>query len=123
MKLLISFNVFSLYFVKNTWFGKDHVASESYKYATSLCFIYLPGFIFLMILLQNKTGNYDEMKAPLIFVGIVPIFIGALLSREIEAAAANFGNFKYRHYYFLYLIYITLGIAGLLWLTYQGIGR
>lgn len=123
MNLLIAFNVFSLYFVKNAWYGKNSSLSEGYQYGSSLIFSFSPIVVFLLILLKEQSGDFDEIKAPLFLAGLLPIAIGMMFNTKITAAVNDFQYFKYRHYYFLFLLYMTFGLAGLLWLTYQGIGK
>lgn len=106
-KLIVAWNVFSLYFSHNSWPG-GNTDTANYKFSDSLIFMVNMG-ILLGIKNYLNSGLWG-----IFFVGAIffPLIISLIYERKIKQGYYKFKEYGFSRYYFLFIIYVILGCLG-----------
>lgn len=103
---LISFNVYSYYFVKSFWLT-DGNHSEEYKIGSSLTVLLIVNFGWIYFMNNQIPFNW---KATIFFISCYDLLIAALFRKKIERIIENNKSKRFVRYYPFFIVYLTVGI-------------
>lgn len=115
IKILISWNVFALYFSKNFLNGSNFTDSQNYNFSNSLLLIITAS----QILFITNYFNLGYWKAWFLFVTLSQILLGFVYKTKIKQGVAKFKELGFSQFFFLFIIYFVSGIAFLLWMLFS----
>ena len=110
-KVLISLNVYSLYFVKSFWLKKTSFSPDlKHSYSLSILLL-LHASIILLISKYWDTLNWKLFIAMFLFYHIT---IALIFNSEILKAVANFNHTPFSKYYPIFISYLLIGLLSLI---------
>ena len=114
-RILISWNVFSLYFSKNFINGKSAIDSANYNFSISLLLLINAS----QILFITNFLNLGYWKVSLLLLTLVQLILGIGYKTKIKQGVAKFKELGFSQFFFLFMIYFVSGIAFLLWMLFS----
>lgn len=112
-KIVISFNVFALYFAYNSFLGNSDTENRNYNFSLSI-FVIVNGLIAFSFI-----RDFTFSKIVYLIISAYPILISVIFERKIKESYAKFTELGFRKYYFVFIIYLFAGFAGVINLFLQ----
>lgn len=103
---IISFNVYSYYFVKSFWLT-DGNHSKEYKIGSSLTVLLIVNFGWIYFINNQIPFNW---KAAVFFTGCYHLLIFAFFHKKITGIIERNKSKRFVRYYPFFIVYLTVGI-------------
>lgn len=104
-KAIISFNVYSYYFVKSFWLKDDH-RSEEYKIGSGLTILLITNFSWTYFIFNQIEFNW---KAIVFFVGFYHLLVQFFFHNAISNVVSNKKSVRFENYYMVFICYLLVG--------------
>lgn len=105
-KIAISFNVYSLYFVKSFWLNNG-AQSEEYKLGSSFTILLVVNFSWIYFIHNQIQYNW---KAVIFFVSCYHLLIGLLFNKDILGLVDQYKSLRFKRYYPFFIAYLIVGM-------------
>lgn len=105
-KIAISFNVYSLHFVRTFWLN-DGSHSEEYKLGSSFTILLIVNFAWIDFIHNQIQFNW---KAFLFFISCYHILVAVLFNKNILNLVEKNKSKKFIKYYPLFIAYLIIGV-------------
>ncbi len=109
--LLISFNVYSLYFIRTYWLNKTNLSSEG-LYSSSLSTLSIVHAS--VVLLLNKYYDWFNWRLVIGILIFYHIAIALIFNKRIEEAVKTFNDGPLRRFYPAFICYLLVGVVSLI---------